>query len=415
MSVRAGNRKRLILFTSSFPFGSGETFLAEEFPYLERAFEEIRIVSNDTSSPQNWEVGLSVKVKRVADRLTLREKVLALSAAFEPLVAAEIRRLQERHPTATALRVRAIVLASWFRARRYARLIREIRYEDPDVPLVGYSYWASDAAIAVAIARRQGLLHRAISRAHGWDVYSDRDEVGVLPFRDMLAEDLDHLCFVAEDGRRYFERKVQISSPKLRVETLGTRQQACEPLARGELDTIVSCSSLIPLKRVNLLVEALMRCDRPLRWLHIGDGPERDRIETASRDLPAHVSARVEGQVRHQEVAVHLRDARPMALISVSRSEGLPVSMMEAMALGVPVIGTRVGGVPEIVTDSVNGVLLPATPSPDEVWAGIVRVRDLSPARQQETSRMAWTTWNERFRADVNFPRMAALLSGIAA
>ena len=109
--------------------------------------------------------------------------------------------------------------------------------------------------LAAAVARRKAWVHRAYCRAHEWDVYMNRE--GFLPFRHFLATHLDHYLFVSEHGRRYFETLMGRSYPSVGCSRLGTPPVSAAPLARVRPFTLVSCSGLIPLKRVELIAKAL--------------------------------------------------------------------------------------------------------------------------------------------------------------
>jgi len=85
----------------------------------------------------------------------------------------------------------------------------------------------------------------------------------------------------------------------------------------------------------------------------VGDGPERDHLETMSRGL----SVTFTGQVMPDQVRKYLQQAR-MLIFPSSLAEGFPNVVMEAMACGVPVVATGVGGVPELVQHSKTGFLL---------------------------------------------------------
>lgn len=86
----------------------------------------------------------------------------------------------------------------------------------------------------------------------------------------------------------------------------------------------------------------------------VGEGPDRPGVEEQLRALGLGNQVRLAGERR--DVAALLADADLFVLSS--RSEGLPVSVLEAMAAGLPVVASRVGGVPELVSDGETGVLV---------------------------------------------------------
>lgn len=91
-----------------------------------------------------------------------------------------------------------------------------------------------------------------------------------------------------------------------------------------------------------------------VRLVIVGDGPERGRLEQAIRDHGLQDRVTLTGHVR--DVRPYYRSADVLAISSVS--EGSPNALLEAMASGVPVVATAVGGIPEIVTDKETGLLI---------------------------------------------------------
>jgi len=95
--------------------------------------------------------------------------------------------------------------------------------------------------------------------------------------------------------------------------------------------------------------------DTAVRFVWVGDGPRRDAL-TAARDAGG-LTRRVQVLGARQDV-VRLMTAADLFVLP-SRQEGLPVALMEAMSAGLPVVATTVGGVPDIVTDGREGLLVP--------------------------------------------------------
>ena len=89
----------------------------------------------------------------------------------------------------------------------------------------------------------------------------------------------------------------------------------------------------------------------------VGDGPLHDSLRDAARDLGVEDSVEFTGSVGQDDIAAHYRNADLFCLPSLR--EGVPVVLMEAMASGVPVIASRIMGIPELVEHDVTGLLVP--------------------------------------------------------
>lgn len=116
---------------------------------------------------------------------------------------------------------------------------------------------------------------------------------------------------------------------------------------------------LVPIKGVDLFLRAaalLRECIPEVRFVIAGDGPEREALEGEAAALGLDGALRFLGW-RHDLPALYA-DLDLLALSS--RNEGTPVSLLEAMAAGVPVVAAAVGGVPDLVQDRVTGRLTPA-------------------------------------------------------
>lgn len=146
------------------------------------------------------------------------------------------------------------------------------------------------------------------------------------------------------------------------------------------------------LRAVALLVQ-----DRPTLQLHIaGRGKDAGRIPILARELGVERNLRIHEGVSREDTFKLLSGAA--ALLMPSRFEGLPIVPMEAMAAGVPVVATRVGGTPEVVVPPESGVLVPPD-DPVALAAATALLLDDS-ARREAMSRSARTS-ARRFSWDV--------------
>lgn len=137
---------------------------------------------------------------------------------------------------------------------------------------------------------------------------------------------------------------------------------------------LVFVGRLAGVKGVPVLLESLAELVQEipeLRVALIGDGPERADLERRARDLGLAEVVTFAGYRSQAEVALTLAEADMLVLPSFA--EGVPVTLMEAMASGLPVLATRVGGISELVEDGISGFLVP----PGNVEALTARLRNL--------------------------------------
>jgi len=122
---------------------------------------------------------------------------------------------------------------------------------------------------------------------------------------------------------------------------------------------ILFVGRLDPVKGVQYLLKAMKIVSKVLpeaKLILVGDGEERENLESLTNTLG--LSDRVDfvGRISHEEIPDYLYQADIFVLPSLS--EGFPLVILEAMACGLPIVATRVGGVPDIIEDGVNGYLV---------------------------------------------------------
>jgi glycosyltransferase involved in cell wall biosynthesis len=167
---------------------------------------------------------------------------------------------------------------------------------------------------------------------------------------------------------------------------------------------LVSCSNVIPLKRVDLIVQALAEIkEYPITWVHFGDGPQLEEVKALAQEiLPPNITVDFKGRVPNQEILTWYAENNPSLFINVSTTEGIPVSIMEAMSFGIPVIATNVGGTSEIVNDE-NGKLLLPNPDPIKVTFEINKFFNLDVDLFRQFSSSAFSKWDEIYNSSINF------------
>jgi len=127
---------------------------------------------------------------------------------------------------------------------------------------------------------------------------------------------------------------------------------------------ILFVGRLIDLKGVNYLLKAMpkvLSMFPETKLLIVGKGPERIRLGKITADLGIEKSVSFIGEVPHNELVEYYATADvfvlPSCMNNAGETEGLGVVLLEAMACGVPVVGSNTGGIPHIIKDGITGVL----------------------------------------------------------
>lgn len=142
---------------------------------------------------------------------------------------------------------------------------------------------------------------------------------------------------------------------------LDARFLETQPSPPPERSRLISVSRLAPEKGQLLLIEAaarLLHGGIDFELVLVGDGPMRDRLEQAIETYGLQGHVELAGWRGSDDIAKMLCECK--ALVMSSFAEGLPVVIMEAMAMGRPVISTAIAGIPELVKEGENGWLVPA-------------------------------------------------------
>ena len=129
---------------------------------------------------------------------------------------------------------------------------------------------------------------------------------------------------------------------------------------------IVTIARLVEKKGVEYGIRAvakLVRAKLSIEYHVIGDGPLREDLRQLIQELDANDTVKLLGWKQQQEVVEILNNAHIMLAPSVTSQdgdqEGIPVSLMEAMARGLPIVSTQHSGIPELIENGVSGFLVP--------------------------------------------------------
>lgn len=253
-----------------------------------------------------------------------------------------------------------------------------------------YFYWGVGSSLIIPFLRKLGYVD-IIVRFHGFDLYEER-KGDYIPFRTDLLKNVHHAIFVSEHGKTYLHNKYNKVDFKSMVLRLGSKKNGKSKPSIDNKLRIVSCSHVIPLKRVHLIAEALRYVDFELEWIHFGDGELFEELKSQVASLPSNIRVELPGRMNPEKVMDYYSNNNIDLFLNVSNTEGVPVSIMEAFSAGIPVYATKVGGTPEIV-NSENGKLFDVNISPVEFAREIESFYHLESEKKHKLRQAALNTY----------------------
>lgn len=382
----------LAIFTNTYPYGTGETFLAEEILPVSEKWDKVHIFPLYIPMGEDGALTRKIPENAILHRPLLkgdhkeRGKLLAGGIfSFAP----------------AGFAIKEFIGKKIFCSRKkgwiwgnYLCILRSILgnrkvMEDILCTLEGcrvaYFYWGDKSALAIPFLKKR-LGDRAPAfavRFHGSDIYEEAK--GYLPFREMLYGAIDYAIPVSSHGKEYIGKNYKNSPASIAVHRLGSfpHSDACPnlggpvPHIDGAADgagayNIISCSNVIELKRVHTIAAAMLHLERNVAlaqalkekgishicWTHIGDGPLLEPVKEmvmqngAPDDVEAvPVAFNFLGAMPHEKVLEYYQTHYTDLFVNASRSEGIPVSIMEALSYGTPVLATNVGAVSELLPE----------------------------------------------------------------
>jgi glycosyltransferase involved in cell wall biosynthesis len=337
-----------------FPGNSNNIFFQNELQFIKDSFDEIVVFSfNKTSEILQKKIG--GKVYDIKNVFLYVFSITFIKWLFFKETKMEVSQIIKEKKSLKKL------LYLIYYGLYYSSCEKKVSYEiktTENTKIYLYSMWLSRGAYVIAKFAGRNEVKCTISRAHGYDLYEFRNKLQYLPYRSFLANNLTAISFISENGMDYFHTKYPSSVTKKFVSRLGTMQSNLfKVIKEKKVVTIVSCSSIIAVKRIDLIIDVLSEIKIPIEWYHIGSGKEQKQFIQYANTKLKKCKFSFLGSVSNSLILETLIKLDTDYFINLSDSEGIPVSIMEAISLGIPAIARNVGGVSEIVNNE-NGLLL---------------------------------------------------------
>jgi glycosyltransferase involved in cell wall biosynthesis len=420
-----------------------ETYITSEIHRLEQTGTEVRLFAVKPVEP--WEQGppqpvvdlVRAEPHVMPARTSLTEQPLRqwLPQNFGDFWPA-LRRTVRRHPLRVA-RAAGAAAAEALRERKqwaerppklYVRhFLRAVYLADALLrdPGVGHmhGHYAHDSTTAVWMASMMTALPFSFT-GHARDIYDEVRTPRHFLRRKMLAAEfvvtctdanVQHLREVAP------EAKVERIYHGLGEDTSALLEQGTERIGRNGHMRLLGVGRLVRKKGFDVLVDAcgvLAERDIPFEAQIIGpDGDHADELRARIAELGLEDRVLLPGRMGQTDLCDAFRRAdifcMPCKVLDNNDRDGIPNVLVEAMASGAPIVSTPVSGIPELVTDGDNGLLV--APGDAEAFAdALVRIED-DKALAEQLGRRAQETIREHFDGRNSAKRLAALFREVSA
>lgn len=413
--------KTMMMVSTGFPYGQGESFIEAELAYVSEFFAQVTLVPS-FSSPHvppratPHDVELAYAHARWGAARVIHVVVSFLRAlARQPWLGEAVAILGRAHRIENLKEL----ARSLYRARLFEQFLERQCAAGKHYDMI-YFYWmVPEIAGALSFRNRSSLAGintlTIVARGHGGDLYEELRPGGYAGLTDTITAGIDAIFCISEHGKKYLTDKYPQLTKNFYLARLGVVDPGfINPQPQDDVLSILSCSFMVPGKRIHLIIEAIefvlkMNPQLQVRWTHIGDGELFDQLHfQASRLLSSRgVEVLLKGYMPQSAVVAYYRDAPFDVIVNVSDAEGIPVSLMEASSVGIPMVATDVGGSGEIVNDA-NGILIEESASPARIAAALLTFANKSLARRYRVR--ARFDWSTSFNAQCNYPSFGQTL-----
>ena len=353
---------KIAVISSSAPFGKGESFVISEANAIATEGHEVLLIPTQLrrGNPNRFE--LHEKVRLLAQS-SISFRVLA-SLCMYALKSPKhffslFRWVTDKSVLNSIKNYLVLPKAIWLSEQLKQKNIEHI-----------HAHWlTTSATLAMVSSYLTGIP---------WSCTAHRGDIVSHNLLEMKCENAAFIRFISNSGVALATSRADIAAEKTHVLHLGVTipeldrtsdSYAEQPGARPF--TVLCPANLIPVKGHVYLLNALakMQFSTQIQLILAGDGELREKLTTQVIKLGMHNQVHFKGHVPHSELLSWYRHKQvdlvvlPSLDLGQGLHEGIPVSLMEAMAYGIPVISTRTGGIPELLQNEqgdVGGLVAPA-------------------------------------------------------
>lgn len=299
--------------------------------------------------------------------------------------------------------------ASFF-AKKLEKLIFSLGH--PLESVLIYNYWFSYFTAGTAKIKEKFPKIKVITRSHRWDCFFYANPNNYLPLRPWSIQTIDGVFPISEAGVKHTKEMLpQNISYNIKCYRLGIEDLALPKTklkVKGKL-RIISIAFISLVKRIDKIIDALAETNHSeFNWTHIGASSAADNLDIqhyARKKLQNKINVKFEflGEMSKNEIYEFLQSQQIDILLCTSDSEGIPVSMMEALGHGIPIVSLNIGGVNEIVINGQNGELLQPDANANRIASSLEKWATMDFLEYETFSKNGYEVYLKRYSASKNY------------
>ena len=399
---------KIILITASFPYLPGEQFLETEVKYYQNHKDIDLTIMPINSHNEIRKIDMLIKLDTYLidnmNKSVLYKLFYLGKSMFSKLFYKEIA----SNLVFTISSIKSFA-GSMFAYQYYYDLFDDYFKNKKDLEnTIIYTYWNDTFTYALqSLKKKYG--YKVVSRIHGYDIYKERRANFYMPLKHCFTENIDRIFTITESANAYLFKTYGFNNKILELSRLGVDDNFIDCNCSLEnYFSIASCSFLVDVKRVDKIIDAIsiLSIKYPLitfEWNHIGSGPLEDKLHNyANEKLSniANVKYKFLGYLDNKEVYEFYKKNPVDVFINVSESEGVPVSIMEAMSCHIPIVAPNIGGISDMIENGANGCLLSEKCEVEEIVENLKEIEFFKDDKVREKS---YKLFLEKYDAKSNY------------
>ena len=412
-------KKTIVLITNTFPYSPGEEFLETEIKYwIQRNDIQLIIMPKNKTNilrrlPDSIILDDSLYKNNHLIRNDLKSiiKILMSSIFYKELFTNFI--INPKKLKHTLISCRDFLF--------FKKILKEYIQEKDSQNILFYSYWHTEVCYALQSLKSKNKHMKVISRIHGFDLYQERRPYNYMPLKKQFLSDIDKIYTISDKAKDYLIKTYNYSKNIVETSKLGVEDHNIITSTNKEnIFHIVSCSYLNDVKRIDKIINSLsiLSSNNPqilYKWTHIGDGNLYEKLYQMAivqfKNLQ-NICFNFVGHLDNNEVYQFYKKNNIDVFINVSKSEGVPVTIMEAMSCHIPIIAPDIGGISEMIRSGDNGFLLSTNCMINEIVAALLNIDLFKNANIRKNS---YQLYLNQYHAPNNYKKFIENISNIEA